>query len=87
VMKGSMRTRLQDTMAQLKAKYREALKDEAMQAAFDELWETWSSEMGAMIYSEVLSTLDLLLLTAAADNRREIDEIKRRLSGGAEVEG
>jgi len=86
-MKGSMRTRLQDTMAQLKAKYREALKDEAMQAAFDELWETWSSEMGAMIYSEVLSTLDLLLLTAAADNRREIDEIKRRLSGGAEVEG
>jgi hypothetical protein len=86
-MKGSMRTRLQDTMARLKAKYREALKDEAMQAAFDELWETWSSEMGAMIYSEVLSTLDLLLLTAAADNRREIDEIKRRLSGGAGVEG
>lgn len=86
-MKGSMRTRLQDTMAQLKAKYREALKDEAMQAAFDELWATWSSEMGAMIYSEVLSTLDLLLLTAAADNRREIDEIKRRLSGGPGVEG
>jgi len=87
VMKGSMRTRLQDTMVQLKAKYREALKDEAMQAAFDELWATWSSEMGAMIYSEVLSTLDLLLLTAAADNRREIDEIKRRLSGGPGVEG
>jgi hypothetical protein len=86
-MKGSMRTRLQDTMARLKAKYREALKDEAMQAAFDELWAVWSSEMGAMIYSEVLSTLDLLLLTAAADNRREIDEIKRRLSGGAGVEG
>lgn len=86
-MKGSMRTRLQDAMAQLKAKYREALKDEAMQTAFDELWETWSSEMGAMIYSEVLSTLDLLLLTAAADNRREIMEIKRRLSGGPSVEG
>lgn len=86
-MKGSMRSRLQDTMAQLKAKYREALKDEAMQAAFDELWAVWSSEMGAMIYSEVLSTLDLLLLTAAADNRREIDEIKRRLSGGPSVEG
>jgi len=86
-MKGSMRTRLQDTMAQLKAKYREALKDEDMQAAFDELWAVWSSEMGAMIYSEVLSTLDLLLLTAAADNRREIELIKRRLSGGARVEG
>lgn len=86
-MRGSMRTRLQETMAQLKAKYREALKDEAMQAAFDELWAAWSSEMGAMIYSEVLSTMDLLLLTAAADNRREIDEIKRRLSGVPGVEG
>jgi hypothetical protein len=86
-MKGSMRTRLQGAMAQLKAKYREALKDEAMQMAFDELWDTWSSEMGAMIYSEVLSTLDLLLLTAAADNRREIMEIKRQLSGGPSVEG
>ena len=87
-MKGSMRTRIQDTMAQLKARYREALKDEALQAAFDELWSVWSSEMGAMIYSEVLSTLDLLLLTAAADNRREIEEIKRLLgSGGPRVEG
>lgn len=86
-MKGSMRTRLQGTMAQLKARYREALKDEALQAAFDELWPVWSSEMGAMIYSEVLSTLDLLL-TAAADNRREIEEIKRILgSGGPRVEG
>jgi hypothetical protein len=35
----------------------------------------------------VLSTLDLLLLTAAADNRREIEEIKRQLSGGPRVEG
>ena len=86
-MKGSMRTRRQGTMAQLKARYREALKDEALQAAFDELWPVWSSEMGAMIYSEVLSTLDLLL-TAAADNRREIEEIKRILgSGGPRVEG
>jgi len=34
-MKGSMRTRIQGTMAQLKARYREALKDEALQAAFD----------------------------------------------------
>ena len=86
-MKGSMRTRLQGTMAQLKARYREALKDEARQAAFDELWPVWSSEMGAMIYSEVLSTLDLLLLTAE-DNRRGIEEIKRILgSGGPRVEG
>jgi hypothetical protein len=30
-----------------------------------------------MIYAEVLSALDLLLLTAAVDNRREIEELRR----------
>jgi hypothetical protein len=78
-MKGSMRTRLQESMAQLDSKYRAALKDDAMQAAFESLWEAWSREMGAMIHSEVLSTLDLLLLTAALDNRRQLEELRRRL--------
>jgi len=78
-MNGSMRTRLQESMAQLDSKYRAALKDDAMQAAFESLWEAWSAEMGAMINSEILSTLDLLLLTAAVDNRRQIMELRRRL--------
>ena len=73
----SMRGRLQDAMVQLKGRYRAALKDGAMQQAFDELWPAWSSEQGAMIYAEVLSALDLLLLTAAVDNRREIEELRR----------
>jgi hypothetical protein len=30
-----------------------------------------------MIYAEVLSSLDLLLLTAAVDNRREIEGLRR----------
>ena len=77
VMRDSMRVRLQDTMAQLKARYRAALKDGEMQRAFDELWPAWSSEEGAMIYAEVMSALDLLLLTAAVDNRREIEELRR----------
>lgn len=78
-MNGSMRTRLQESMAQLDSKYRAALKDDAMQAAFESLWDAWSREMGAMIHSEVLSTLDLLLLTAAVDNRRQIMELRRQL--------
>jgi hypothetical protein len=78
-MSGSMRSRLQDSMAQLDSRYRAALKDDAMQAAFESLWAAWSGEMGAMINSEVLSTLDLLLLTAAVDNRRQITELRRRL--------
>ena len=76
-MRDSMRVRLQDTMAQLKARYRAALKDDEMQRAFDELWPAWSSEEGAMIYAEVMSALDLLLLTAVVDNRREIEGLRR----------
>ena len=78
-MSGSMRTRLQEAMAQLDGKYRAALKDSLMQDAFDELWPAWSGEMGAMINSEVLSSLDLLLLTAAVDNRRLLMELRARL--------
>jgi len=78
-MNGSMRARLQDSMAQLDSRYRAALKDDAMQTAFECLWDAWSGEMGAMINSEVLSTLDLLLLTAAVDNRRLIEELRRQL--------
>ena len=76
-MRDSMRVRLQDAMENLRKKYREALKDEAMQGAFDELWPAWAWERGAMIYAEVLSALDLLLLTAAVDNRREIEGLRR----------
>jgi hypothetical protein len=76
VTRDSMRVRLQDAVAQLRDRYRAALKDGAMQEAFDELWPAWSSEQGAMIYAGVLSALDLLLLTAAVDNRREIDELR-----------
>jgi hypothetical protein len=71
-----MRVRLQDTMIQLRRSYREALKDDGMQGAFDGLWPAWSGEQAAMIYADVLSALDLLLLTAAVDNRREIEELK-----------
>jgi hypothetical protein len=71
-----MRVRLQDTMIQLRRSFREALKDDGMQVAFDDLWPAWSGEQAAMIYADVLSALDLLLLTAAVDNRREIEELK-----------
>ena len=79
VTRKSMRGRLQDTTTQLKRRYRPALKDDAMQRAFDEFWPAWSSEQGAMIYADVLSPLDVLLLTAAVDNRREIEELRRAI--------
>ena len=68
-------------MVHLRKKYRAALKDDEMQRAFDELWPSWSSEQGAMIFAEVLSALDLLLLTAVVDNRREIEALRGELEG------
>ena len=79
IQKGSMRTRLQDKMLMLRKTFREALKEDELQEAFDELWPTWANEQAAMIFTEVLSTLDLLVLTAAVDNRREITKLKLAL--------
>ena len=75
-----MRTRLQDKMMMLRKTVREALKEDELQEAFDELWPTWANETAAMIFTEVLSALDLLILTATVDNRREIMKIKESLN-------
>jgi len=79
ITSGSMRTRIQDYMKMLRDTFRAALKEDELQEAFDQLWPTWSTEMAAMIYAEVLSALDLLILTATVDNRREIMKIQQRL--------
>jgi hypothetical protein len=47
-------------MTMLRKTFRAALKENELQEAFDALWPTWSSEMDAMIYTEVLSALDLI---------------------------
>lgn len=63
----------------LQKTYRAALKEDELQEAFDELWPTWASEMAAMIFAEVFSALDLLLLTSVVDNRREIVKIQKMM--------
>ena len=57
-------------------------------------WETLNYVVlgDGMIYAEVLSALDLLLLTSVVDNRREIMRLKARaragrLEGGLEAGG
>lgn len=52
------------------------MKDDDLQEAFDKLWPTWSSEMAAMIYADIIQVMDLILLTSIVDNRREIERIK-----------
>jgi hypothetical protein len=77
--KDSMRGRLQDSMKRLREGYREALKDDEMQEAFDRVWKDWNLEQGAMIYAQVVSALDLLNLTGVLANRREIEGLRSRV--------
>ena len=74
---GSKRTRIQDYMKKMRDQFRATLKDDDLQEAFDELWPTWSSEMAAMIYADILQVMDLILLTSIVDNRREILKLAR----------
>jgi hypothetical protein len=47
IQRGSVRTHLQDKMMMLHKTFREALKEDELQEAFDELWPTWANEMAA----------------------------------------
>ena len=78
----SLRKRIQTVIRRLKRHYRAAFKADEMQEAFDALLSAWFCEMGAMIYlssKQVVSALDLLVLTAAVDNRREIQFLRKEL--------
>ena len=76
---GSMRTRLQDSMKQLRDNYRATLKDDEFQRAFDEFWHSWSTEQAALIHSGLPSPWDLLLLQALGDSRKEIIKLRSTL--------
>lgn len=79
ITRDSMRGRIQDQMRHLRGGYREALKQDMMQTAFDSVWLDWNTEQGAMIYAQVVSALDLLNLTGVLANRREITALKQQV--------
>ena len=79
ITKDSMRGRLQANMIRLRTKYREALKDDDMQEAFDIVWGDWNNEQAAMIYAGEISALDLLNLTGVLANRRDLQSLQRRV--------
>ena len=66
-----MRGRLQAQMTHLRSKYREALKDDDMQEAFDIVWGDWNNEQAAMIYADEISALDLLNCARAQRKTRK----------------
>jgi hypothetical protein len=66
-------------MKMLRKTFRAALKENKLQEAFDALWPKWSSEMAAMIYSDIIQVMDLILLTSIVDNRRDIERLKHEI--------
>ena len=69
------RSLLKDEIGRLRRTYRGALLDPKRREAFDSLVRTWSSELGAMSNASVPTVLEIMLLTAAVDNRKNIEEI------------
>jgi len=69
------RSLLKDEIGRLRRTYREALLDLKRREAFDSLVRAWSSELGAMSNASVPTVLEVMLLTAAVDNRKNIEEI------------
>ncbi len=79
ITKNSKRTRIQNTLKQLRSNYRQALKDDKMQDAFDKLWRNWDNEQAAMIYSKAVSPLDLINLTGVLSNRKKIISLRNKI--------
>ena len=73
------RTLFEEELNNLKRGFREALLDPARQEAFDQIVRGWTSELGAMSYAKVPTVLDVMLLVAAVDNRRAIEELREQV--------
>jgi RecA/RadA recombinase len=74
------RVMLQEELTTLKRTFRDALRDSKRREAFDLLSKAWTAEQGAMSYAQVPTLLDTVFLTAAVDNRKNIDELIGQLN-------
>ena len=69
------RSLLKNEVGRLRRTYRDALLDLKRREAFDSLVRAWSSELGAMSNASVPTVLEVMLLTAVVDNRKNIEEL------------
>jgi hypothetical protein len=53
--------------------------DPARRDAFDSIVKAWTAEQGAMSYAKVPSVLEVMLLAAAVDNRKTIEDLQDEL--------
>ena len=75
------RIQMQQEIENLTRSFREALMDPARRDAFDSLVKAWTAEQGAMSYAKVPSVLEVMLLAAAVDNRKTIEDLQDELRG------
>ena len=69
------RSQLQQEVENLSRSFKEAFIEPARRDAFDSLTRSWTAEQGAMSYAKVPSVLEVMLLAAAVDNRRAIEDL------------
>ena len=70
------RSQLQQEVDNLSRSFKEALIEPARRDAFDSLTKAWTAEQGAMSYAKVPSVLEVMLLAAAVDNRKAIEDLE-----------
>jgi hypothetical protein len=70
------RSRMQQEIENLTRSFRDALMDPARRDAFDSIVKAWTAEQGAMSYAKVPSVLEVMLLAAAVDNRKTIEDLR-----------
>jgi RecA/RadA recombinase len=73
------RSQLQQQIENLTRSFREALMEPARRDAFDSIVKAWTAEQGAMSYAKVPSVLEVMLLAAAVDNRKTIEDLQDEL--------
>jgi len=74
------RSQLQQETENLTRIFKEALMDPARRDAFDSLTHAWMTEQGAMSYAKVPSVLEVMLLAAAVDNRKNIEDLEDEIA-------
>jgi RecA/RadA recombinase len=74
------RSQLQQEMENLTRSFKEALMEPARRDAFDSLTRAWTAEQGAMSYAKVPSVLEVMLLAAAVDNRKNIEDMQDEIA-------
>ena len=70
------RSQLQQEVENLNRSFKEALIEPARRDAFESLTRAWTAEQGAMSYAKVPSVLEVMLLAAAVDNRKAIEDLQ-----------